>query len=72
MNTAFWSATRLAQALRAKKLGARVFDKARPDFNPDEAHKVYLALLRAATSNRQLPHHVELWERLAKERPAPT
>jgi amidase len=52
------------------KKGARVSDKARPDFNPDEAHKVYLALLRAATSNRQLPHHVELWERLARERPA--
>jgi len=59
---------RLASAL-AKK-GAKVSDKARPDFNPDEAHKVYLALLRAATSNRQLPHHVELWERLARERPA--
>jgi len=59
---------RLARAL-AKK-GAEVSDKARPDFNPDEAHKVYLALLRAATSNRQLPHHVELWERLSKERPA--
>jgi amidase len=59
---------RLARAL-AKK-GAKVSDKARPDFNPDEAHKVYLALLRAATSNRQLPYHVELWERLSKERPA--
>jgi amidase len=59
---------RLASAL-AKK-GAKVSDKARPDFNPDEAHKVYLALLRAATSNRQLPHHVELWERLSRERPA--
>jgi len=59
---------RLARAL-AKK-GAKVSDKARPDFNPDEAHKVYLALLRAATSNRQLPHHMELWERLARERPA--
>ena len=59
---------RLASAL-AKK-GARVSDKARPDFNPDEAHKVFIALLRAATSNRQAPHHVELWERLSKERPA--
>ncbi len=59
---------RLASAL-AKK-GAQVSDKARPDFNPDEAHKVFIALLRAATSNRQPPHHVELWERLAKERPA--
>ena len=52
------------------KKGARVSDKARPDFNPDEAHKVYIALLRAATSNRQLPHHLELWERLLRERPA--
>ena len=51
------------------KKGARVSDKARPDFNPDEAHKVYIALLRAATSNRQLPHHLELWERLLRERP---
>lgn len=59
---------RLASALA--KQGAKVSDKARPDFNPDEAHKVYIALLRAATSNRQLPQHVELWERLAKERPA--
>jgi amidase len=59
---------RLARAL-AKK-GAKVSDKARPDFNPDEAHKVYLALLRAATSTRQSPQHVELWERLARERPA--
>lgn len=59
---------RLGRALA--KRGAKVSDKARPDFNPDEAHKVYLALLRAATSNRQLPQHVELWERLAKDRPA--
>jgi amidase len=59
---------RLARAL-AKK-GAKVSGKARPDFNPDEAHKVYLALLRSATSGRQTPPHVELWERLAKERPA--
>jgi amidase len=59
---------RLAGAL-AKK-GAKVSDKARPDFNPDEAHKVYIALLRSATSNRQLPQHEELWERLSTERPA--
>lgn len=59
---------RLASAL-AKK-GAKVSDRAMPDFNPDEAHKVYIALLRSATSNRQLPRHVELWERLAKARPA--
>lgn len=59
---------RLAGAL-AKK-GAKVSDTARPDFNPDEAHKVYVALLRSATSSRQLPHHIALWERLAEERPA--
>jgi amidase len=59
---------RLARALA--KQGARVSDQARPDFNPDEAHKVYVALLRAATAGRQLPQHVALWERLAKERPA--
>jgi amidase len=59
---------RLASAL-AKK-GAKVSDQARPGFNPDEAHKVYIALLRAATSNRQLPQHEALWERLSKERPA--
>jgi amidase len=57
---------RLASAL-AKK-GARVSDQARPGFDPAEAHRVYLALLRAATSNRQLPHHVALWERLSQER----
>jgi amidase len=59
---------RLASALA--KNGAKVSDKARPGFNPDEAHKVFIALLRAATSNRQLPHHPELWERLLRERPA--
>ena len=59
---------RLAGAL-AKK-GARVSDAARPDFDPDEAHRVYIATLRAATAARQLPEHVELWQRLAKERPA--
>jgi amidase len=57
---------RLAGALARK--GAKVSDTARPDFNPDEAHKVYLALLRSATAARQLPHHVVLWERLAEER----
>ena len=58
---------RLASAL-AKK-GAKVSDQARPDFDPDEAHRVYLALLRAATSARQLPHHVALWEELSQTRP---
>lgn len=59
---------RLAGAL-AKK-GAKVSDQARPDFDPAEAHRVYIATLRAATAARQLPEHVELWQRLAKERPA--
>ena len=58
---------RLARALA--KAGAKVSDKARPGFEPDEAHRVYLALLRAATANRQLPHHVALWEELSKTRP---
>jgi len=59
---------RLASALARK--GAKVSDRARPAFNPDEAHKVYLALLRAATSARQLPHHVALWEELSRSRSA--
>ncbi|MEO8718101.1 MAG: amidase, partial [Burkholderiales bacterium] len=58
---------RLAGAL-AKK-GAKVSDTARPEFDPAEAHRVYLSLLRAATSNRQLPAHVVLWEELAHKRP---
>jgi len=52
------------------KQGARVSDRAQPGFDPDEAHRVYLALLRSATSSRQLPHHMALWERLARERAA--
>jgi amidase len=58
---------RLAHAL-AKK-GAKVSDKARPGFDPEEAHRVYLALLRSATSARQSPHHVALWEELSQTRP---
>ena len=59
---------RLADAL-AKK-GAKVSDRARPAFDPDEAHRVYLATLRAATAARQLPQHMKLWEALARTRPA--
>lgn len=59
---------RLAAAM-AKK-GAKVSERARPDFDPDEAHRVYIALLRAATAGRQLPEHVVLWEELARTRPA--
>jgi amidase len=58
---------RLASALA--KMGARVSDTARPDFDPAEAHRVFLALLRSATSARQSPHHVELWAELSKSRP---
>jgi len=57
---------RLAGALARK--GAKVSDKARPGFDPDEAHRVFIALLRAATSARQLPHHVALWEELSPKR----
>ena len=59
---------RVAHALAQK--GAKVSDAARPGFDPAEAHRVYLSLLRAATSNRQLPHHVALWEELSLKRPA--
>ena len=58
---------RLAAALARR--GARVSDKARPGFDPAEAHRVYLALLRAATSARQSPQHVALWEALSASRP---
>ena len=59
---------RLAAALARK--GAKVSAAARPGFDPAEAHRVYLALLRAATSNRQTAEHVALWEKLSRERPA--
>jgi amidase len=35
------------------KAGAQVSDKARPDIDTDEAQRVYIRLLRAATSGRQ-------------------
>jgi len=46
-----------------------VSDRARPGFEPAEAHRVYIALLRAATAARQLPQHTALWEELSKARP---
>ncbi len=58
---------RLASALA--KEGAKVSDRARPDFDPAEAHRVFVALLRAATSARQSPQHVALWEELSHKRP---
>ena len=58
---------RLARALARK--GAKVSDKARPGFDPGEAHRVFVALLRAATAARQSPHHVALWEELSQKRP---
>jgi amidase len=57
---------RLAGALARK--GAKVSDKARPGFDPGEAHRVFVALLRAATAARQSPHHVALWEELSQKR----
>jgi amidase len=52
------------------KKGARVSDRARPDFEPEEAHRVYLALLRGATSSRQNARQMALWEELARKRPS--
>lgn len=48
--------------------GAKVSDLARPEFEPDEAHRVYIALLRGATSVRQSPRYMALWEELARKR----
>lgn len=51
------------------KKGAKVSDRARPDFDPDEAHRVYVALLRAATSSRQTAQQMATWQELARKRP---
>jgi amidase len=45
------------------KQGARVSDRARPVFDPDEAHKVYIQLLRFATSGRQPDEQYRRFER---------
>ncbi len=52
------------------KQGAKVSDRARPGFDPEEAHRVYIALLRAATSDRQTPDKLKLWPELARTRAA--
>jgi amidase len=45
------------------KQGARVNERARPAFDPDEAHKVYIQLLRFATSGRQPDGQYRRFER---------
>jgi len=39
--------------------GAKVSDRALPDFDLDEAHRVFIQLLRGATSARQTPETIE-------------
>ncbi len=51
------------------KKGAKVSDRARPDFDPEEAHRVYIALLRGATSARQTVLQMATWQELARKRP---
>ncbi len=58
-----------ALAAFAANQGATVSDTARPDFDPAEAHRVFLALLRAATSGRFSAEQVERWRKLASSRP---
>jgi len=50
----------------AAKRGAKVSDRARPDFDPAEAHRVYLMLLRSATSGRLTPEQFARWQRAAR------
>ena len=47
------------------KQKARVDFKARPDFDPAEAHRVFIAMVRAATSGRQSPEQFARWSKLA-------
>ncbi|MFP5405241.1 MAG: amidase family protein, partial [Gammaproteobacteria bacterium] len=54
----------------ASSQGATVSDTARPDFDPAEAHRVFLALLRAATSGALSAEQVERWQAVASSRPA--
>lgn len=44
------------------KQGAKVSERARPAFDPDEAHKVYIRLLRFATSGRQPDEQYQRFE----------
>ncbi len=52
------------------KKGAKVSDRARPQFDPEEAHRVYLALLRSATSVRQSDEQMKRWRAVANLRSA--
>lgn len=52
------------------KRGAKVSDKARPAFDCDEAHRVYLLLLRSETSGRQSAEQFARQEAIARSRPA--
>jgi amidase len=50
--------------------GAKVSDKARPAFDAEEAHRVYLLLLRSETSGRQSAEQFARQEAIARSRPA--
>ena len=52
------------------KQKAKVDFKARPDFDPAEAHRVFIAMVRAATSGRQSPEQFARWSKLAAKRGA--
>jgi len=52
------------------KQKAKVDFKARPDFDPSEAHRVFIAMVRAATSGRQSPEQFARWSKLAAKRGA--
>ena len=45
----------------AAKRGAKVSHRARPDFDHDEAHRVYIQLLRFATSGRRTRNTSASW-----------
>ena len=49
---------------------AKVDFKARPDFDPAEAHRVFIAMVRAATSGRQSAEQFARWSKLAAQRGA--
>jgi amidase len=53
----------------AARQGARVSDRARPDFDPVEAYRVYVTLLRAATSGRMTAAQFAQAQAIARERP---
>jgi amidase len=52
----------------AASRGARVSDAARPDFDPAEAHRVYLSLLRSATSGGLSDEQFARWQAVAGQR----